>query len=332
MTDKGLKVRSGFLEELFRNHQILYDKQYVEQTYGEGSEEIVSPLTLFKQRIRLKVKPISAIIDSCNMNLDIWVEIGQLIEKEYDNYDSFVILHGTDTMAYTASVLSFVLEGLNKTVVVTGAMLPIVDMRSDGYSNLIGSLLVAGQYCIPEVLIYFNNKLLRGNRSVKVSSAEESAFDSPNFAYLGEFGVHIKINWGAVLKASNQIHFSMFTSLSSNISSIKITPLIHKKVFASAFDPSFEAVVIQGYALGNFPNHRTDLLDIVLQALKRGTLVVIASQVAKGTVIDSYEVLRELTKCGAILSFDMTFECTLTKLSYLLGKYKGENEKIKKLF
>ncbi len=182
------------------------------------------------------------------------------------------------------------------------------------------------------MLIFFNNKLLRGNRAIKVSSVEEAAFDTPNCARLGEFGVHIKINWGAVLKCSKHRDFTLFTALSTNISSIKITPLIHRKVFASAFDPSFEAVVIQGYALGNFPNHRTDLLEIVYAALQRGVIVVIASQVIKGVVLDSYDVLRDLTTHGAILSMDMTFECILTKLSYLLGKYKGDAPTIKRLF
>lgn len=230
-------------------------------------------------------------------------------------------------MAYTASVLSFALEGLGKTVVLTGSMLPIIDMRSDGYSNLIGSLLVAGQYCIPEVLIYFNNRLLRGNRAVKVSSAEENAFDSPNFPHIGDFGVHIKINWGLVRK--NEGAFKVFTDLSSNISSIKITPLISKKVFASAFDPSFEAVVIQGYALGNIPTHRPDILQIINDAISRGVIVVISSQVIKGVVIDCYDILKDLTRRGAILALDMTFECVLTKLSYLLGKYRKNVELIK---
>lgn len=134
------------------------------------------------------------------MDASTWTEICSVIDKEYANYESFLILHGTDTLAYSASALSFALEGLSRTVILTGAMLPLKDMRSDGYNNLIRALLISGHYFIPEVMIYFNDKLLRGNRTTKISSSEYEAFDSLNFKPLGEFKNAFKINWKYVLK------------------------------------------------------------------------------------------------------------------------------------
>jgi len=161
---------------------------------------LITPLTSFKRRIKFKVLEYETLIDSSNINMNDVIKIAGTIEENYKDYDGFVVLHGTDTMSYTASYLSFMLENLNKTVVITGSQIPLAELRNDAVDNLLGSLLVAGPFLIPEVVIYFGNKLFRGNRSTKVSSAHINAFSSPNFEPLAKFGVSFNIIWEKVLK------------------------------------------------------------------------------------------------------------------------------------
>lgn len=156
---------------------------------------LITPETPYQKRVKYQLLEFEELIDSSNMMTSDWVHISKTIEENYKKFDGFIVLHGTDTMAYTASALSFMLENLNKTVVVTGSQIPLLELKNDAVDNLLGSLLVAGHFNIPEVLIFFSNKLLRGNRSTKESTFEMSAFFSPNFPPIGIMGVDFDIHW-----------------------------------------------------------------------------------------------------------------------------------------
>ncbi len=161
---------------------------------------LITPKTPYNKRVRVHILEFEELIDSSNMNIEGWCKIAKTIEDNYKKYDGFIVLHGTDTMAYTASALSFMLENLNKSVVLTGSQIPLLELKNDAVDNLLGSVLVAGHYNIPEVTIFFHNKLLRGNRSSKIDTGEMEAFGSPNLAPLGLMGVNFTINWDEVLR------------------------------------------------------------------------------------------------------------------------------------
>ena len=165
-----------------------HDKEYA-QELDLKEDELITPETPYLKRVRYTMLEFEELIDSSNMMISDWVKIAKTIEENYNYYDGFIVLHGTDTMAYTASALSFMLENLNKTVVVTGSQIPILELKNDAVDNLLGALLVAGHFNIPEVLIFFSNQLLRGNRSTKSSTIEMGAFTSPNIHALGVMGV-----------------------------------------------------------------------------------------------------------------------------------------------
>ena len=242
-----------------------------------------------------------------------------VIEKNYRDYDGFVIIHGTDTMAYTASTLSFMFENLNKTVVVTGSQIPISQLRSDAVDNLLGALMVAGPFQIPEVVIYFDNKIIRGNRATKESSCKMAAFASPNMPPLAIFDVSLAVEWHRILK-HNKGTFKVFRDMNTNIAQITLSPLFTNW---SALDHLFKnssAVILSGYGMGNLPINNQILMDTIRSAVENGVFVVVSTQCHHGTVSDIYATGRFLTEMGCILAQDMTLECLFAKLSYLIGK------------
>lgn len=166
-----------------------------------------------------------------------------MVKDNYKNYDAFIVLHGTDTLSYTASALSFMLENLNKPVILTGSQIPILELKNDAVDNFLGSLLIAGQYQIPEVMIFFGNRLLRGNRSTKESTSQVIAFGSPNYSCLGNVGVDFKIHWDKILSHSFFGELTVFTEMSDDISLVNISPCINAKVVRSTMENS-KAVII----------------------------------------------------------------------------------------
>jgi 60kDa lysophospholipase len=269
------------------------------------------------------------LIDSSNIMVADWVKISKTIEENYRDFDAFIVLHGTDTMAYTASALSFMLENLNKTVVITGSQIPLLELKNDAVDNLLGSLMVAGHFNIPEVMVFFANKLLRGNRVTKESTIEMTAFNTPNFAPLGVMGVEFDINWEHIQRHMYEGHINAFSQMDNSISLISVSPLINMKIIENILFQS-KAVIIQAYGMGNIPSKNKDLLELMRRAINDGIVVVILTQCHRGTVNDLYEAGRALTDLGAVLGQDMTLECCYAKLSYLLGKGYSP-EKIKKL-
>jgi L-asparaginase len=265
-------------------------------------------------------------IDSSNVQPEHWQVIARLIYNEYKLHDGFVILHGTDTMAYTASALSFMLENLSKPVVLTGAQLPISEPRSDARENLITALEIAsakhnGQAVVPEVCIYFDYELLRGNRSKKVESMQFDAFDSGNYPVLAKAGVKINYDFAAIRKPSDK-PLILHSRFETRVAILKLFPGISQIVFESVMSINgLKAVILETYGSGNAPT-ASWVIDGLREAIRRGVLVLNVSQCPGGTVLQGrYATSRDLIQAGVVGGADMTTEAAVTKIMILLGQY-----------
>lgn len=279
--------------------------------------------------LELTVISFATPIDSSDIGPGHWQMLARLIEANYETHDGFVILHGTDTMAYTASALSFMLEGLSKPVVFTGAQLPITEPRSDARENLITALEVASAKTeagplVPEVCIYFNYQLLRGNRSKKVESMQFDAFDSGNYPPLAQAGVKIDYNF-SVIQPVRRKPLRVLSRIETRISILKLFPGIPECTFRAVLEtPGLQAVILETYGSGNAPTSGT-LLKHLKAAIEKDVLVLNISQCPGGRVMQGrYETSRELQRMGVIGGADMTTEAAVTKLMILLGEYGKE--------
>lgn len=271
------------------------------------------------------------LLDSSNMNPKHWVELATVIEENYEAYDGFVVLHGSDTMAYTASALSFMLENLNKPVIFTGSQLPLGMIRSDGRENLVTAIEIAAAQeeetpIVPEVAVYFENKLLRGNRTSKFNAEHFSAFMSGNYPPLAEVGVHIKFNNNAILKPNFKA-LKVHSKLDNNITILKLFPGISKESVTAQFSiPGLRAVVLETYGSGNATTDKW-FLDVIREAVKKDILVLNVTQCKLGSVeMGKYQTSRELGEIGVISGRDITTESAVAKLMYLLGTGLGSDE------
>lgn len=271
------------------------------------------------------------ILDSSNMTVEDWNDIGRCIADVYDDYDGFVILHGTDTMAYTASALSFMLEGLSKPVIITGSQIPLCEIRSDGRDNIIASLLIASSGRVNEVCIYFGNRLLRGNRAIKYSADGLIAFVSPNFPTLAEAGITISYN-DVYLRNRHEGEFRYVPFKNIPIGVIKVFPGIQFELFEAIMTEQLKGVVLETFGAGNIPQQGGGkLLPIIEKAYSNGTVLTVCSQCPQGTVsLGTYETSSALKKVGAVSGKDMTTEAAVAKLYYLFSK-GYDKEKIKTL-
>jgi L-asparaginase len=266
------------------------------------------------------------ILDSSNMNMDTWIEMASIIEKNYDDYDGFVILHGSDTMAYTASALSFMLENLAKPVILTGSQLPIGEIRTDAKENLITALEIAaakdenGHAIVNEVCIYFDYKLFRGNRSKKTDANKFEAFSSPNFPILAEAGVHINFN-SEMLMPRSEASFVVHKKLKNPISLLKIFPGISPAyVDAVISAQGVKAIILEGFGAGNTSTDDWFVASLQ-QAVASGILILEITQCMGGNVeIGRYETSKHLAKMGVVGGLDLTFEAAITKLMFLFGQ------------
>ncbi|MBP2166917.1 L-asparaginase [Erwinia toletana] len=259
------------------------------------------------------------LMDSSDMTPEDWQSIAEDIEKNYDNYDGFVILHGTDTMAFTASALSFMLENLAKPVIVTGSQIPLAELRSDGQQNLLNALFVAANYPINEVTLFFNNTLFRGNRTTKAHADGFNAFASPNLAPLLEAGIHIRrLNTPTAPQGSGPL--IVHPTSPQPIGVVTIYPGISAEVVRNFLRQPVKALILRSYGVGNAPQN-AEFINELKDAAARGIVVVNLTQCMSGKVnMGGYATGNALAHAGVISGFDLTVEAALTKLHFLLSQ------------
>ena len=274
---------------------------------------------------------LSPLLDSSDMSVAEWNRIGAKIFELYEKYDGFVVLHGTDTMAYTASALSFILRGLNKPVILTGSQIPLSEIRSDGRDNLITSILIASEGIANEVCLYFSGRLLRGNRAMKMSADGLVAFKSPNYPLLAEVGIEIKYNKDAILKHKEGTNLEYLPFSEVPIGVLKVFPGIQFGLFEEIMTEKLSGIVLETFGAGNIPNGGGELLPIIKKAFASGSVITVCSQCPMGTVtLGAYETSASLKSAGAVSGKDMTTEAAVAKLYHLfsLGLDKGEIKKL----
>lgn len=265
------------------------------------------------------------IIDSSDMHPDVWVKLVKVIQENYDRYTGFVILHGTDTMAYTASALSFMLNNLSKPVILTGSQLPIGDLRTDGKENLMTSIEIAGavengEPVVQEVCIYFENHLMRGNRTTKQNAENFNAFHSCNYPNLADVGIHIKYEQVYFRKNTEKKPLEIYTGYDPNVVVLTLFPGIQKSIVEAVLNvPGLRGVVLKTFGTGNAPRNEW-LLNLLKNATDRGIVIVNVTQCLEGAVdMTRYETGIQLLETGVVSGHDITTESALVKLMVLLG-------------
>jgi L-asparaginase len=276
------------------------------------------------------------LIDSSNVTPSFWVKLATVIEENYEKYDGFVVLHGTDTMSYSASMLSFMLENLNKPVIFTGSQLPMGVIRTDGRDNFINAIEIAAAQkdnlpLVPEVAIYFENKLMRGNRTSKFNAENFNAFLSGNYPSLAEVGVHIRYNSEMLLKPNN-LKLKVNKKLDNSVIILKLFPGIAEIVVKNALNIiGLKGVILETYGAGNAPTDEW-FIDALTEAIDKGIIIYNVTQ-CKGGAVDmgKYETSMKLSEIGVIGGSDITTESAIAKMMFLLGQGYDYKEVIKLL-
>jgi L-asparaginase len=282
---------------------------------------------------RIKVHSFEDIIDSSNMSPAIWSRLAGLIEKNYNDVDGFVILHGSDTMAYSASALSFMLENLSKPVIFTGSQLPISAIRTDAKENLMTAIELAkakknDKVRVPEVCIYFDYKLFRGNRAFKYNSSKFEAFRSPNYPVLAESGVHLRFSINDIRQPGEQ-ELIVHKELASDVAVLKMFPGISAKTVETIVNSDVRGIVMETYGAGNTTTDAW-FIDLLKNAIDSGKVIVDISQCKVGTVeLGRYETSKLLKDIGVANGYDMTFEAAITKTMFLLSQHEDPKEVVK---
>lgn len=273
------------------------------------------------------------IIDSSNMKPDYWIGLASVIETNYDKYDSFIVLHGTDTMSYTASALSFMLENLAKPVILTGSQLPLGMIRTDGRENIIGAVEIASNenLCIPEVCIFFEDRLYRGNRTTKINAEYFEAFYSGNYPSLAKVGINITYKQHLFLQKPIQA-FKTYKKLDDNVILIKLFPGIKESYFRTILSiEGLKGVVLETYGSGNAPTEEW-FIEALKEAIEKGIIIYNVTQCKAGSVaMGHYETSAHLAEIGVISGHDITTESAIAKLMFLLGNFTDKNQIIEML-
>lgn len=292
---------------------------------------------LYKSGFNIQAVSFNPLKDSSDIDPTFWVKMAETVEQNYDLFDGFVILHGTDTMAYSASALSFMLGNLSKPVIFTGSQLPIGLLRTDGREHLITSIEIAaakreGMAMVPEVCIYFDNELTRGNRTTKFSADHFDAFNSPNYPALAEVGLHIKYDTDHICYPQKDARLKVRKEFDNNVAILKLFPGINRSLVKSIIStPELRALIIETFGSGNAPTYRW-FLDEIKQFISRGGIILNVTQCHGGSVeMGLYETSREMLSAGVISGNDLTSEASVTKLMYLLGNYSSREDIIRLL-
>lgn len=304
-----------------------------------ASEEMFKSLLpeLAASAVKVDMITFRPLIDSSDMNPDHWVKMAQTVASNYDTYDGFVILHGTDTMSYSASALSFMLTNLHKPVVLTGSQLPIGVLRSDARENLLTAIEIAaakneqGKAMVPEVCVYFEGRLFRGNRTTKMNSEQFEAFDSYNYPALAKVGVHINYREHLIHQSAAQQPLQTHLKIDRHVAVLRLFPGITPPVVQAILNTEgLRGVVLETFGSGNAPSYEW-LYEALRDAVNRGLVIVNKTQCHTGTVaMGLYEVSLNLMKAGVLSGYDITTEALLTKMMVLLGEHT-DTEEVKRL-
>ena len=296
-TEAGYAPRAGYL------------KSYLESIPAMQADEMP----------HWELLELDPLLDSSNMTVLDWNRIGGIIQEHYHRFDGFVVLHGTDTMAYTASALSFSLENLDKPVILTGSQIPLFEVRNDGLDNLLTAIMIAAEGKVHEVALCFSDKLLRGNRSIKLNATGLYAFSSPNYPALADIGTTIQYN-EMIPAPVRRGDFRVQELKKIPIGIIKVFPGIQFELFEEIMSESLKGIVLEAFGAGNIPGTADAILPIVRKARENGTVLVICSQCLKGSVsLGTYETSAALKEAGAVCAYDMTTEAAVAKLYYLFS-------------
>jgi len=306
---RGYEPMPGFLREQLGR---------LPQFHDPSRAPLTTPRGRYDRRVHFEIIEHDPLLDSSSMSVENWIRIGLDIQTHYEDFDGFVVLHGTDTMAYTASALSFMLGGLGKPVVLTGSQIPLSELRNDAIDNVLDALVFAGLFEIPEVMVYFHHQLLRGNRCRKVDAQSFDAFRSSNFPPLATVGVDIEVAWHRV-RPKPKAPLDVVPFQARNVAALRLFPGMTGALLSRFLGEGMQGLVLETYGAGNGPD-RPDLLGALREASDAGVVIVNVSQCPRATVKPSYAAGQALAEAGVVSGRDMTAEAALTKLSWLASQ------------
>lgn len=341
-SEDGLVPARGFLKAGLAPRPCFNDGSYPEpleivtddKNTRKAVQSLRTPTSAYDRRVRYSVLEFDKLLDSSSIDAAGWDQIAKTIYRNYQLFDGFVILHGTDSLAYTCSALSFMLHNLGKPVILTGSQAPMMQLQTDAEDNLLGALIIAGHFMIPEVCLFFNFKLFRGNRTTKISSDDFQAFASPNLSPLAAItSLRTNVSWSNVYRPTDMLPFSIQTKLdTAHVACLRIFPGMKPEMVDAVLRlEGLKGLVLETFGAGNTPGGPDSAMTRILaDAVKRGIVIVNVTQCLSGSVSPLYAPATILGRAGVVFGMDMTSEAALTKLAYLLALPDATPEEVAK--